>query len=107
MPSHHRAHHGSNPEYLDKNYANFLIIWDWLFGTFEPEREKVVYGHTENIHTCNPLKITFHEWIVMAKDVKRAGSLSDARRYLINPSGWHPVPSREGALETQARPVGE
>ena len=35
-PSHHRVHHGSNPEYIDKNYGNLLIIWDRLFGTFQP-----------------------------------------------------------------------
>ena len=35
-PSHHRVHHGSNPKYLDKNMGMFLIIWDKLFGTFQP-----------------------------------------------------------------------
>ena len=37
-PSHHRVHHASDPEYLDKNYAGMLIIWDRMFGTFvDPE----------------------------------------------------------------------
>ena len=36
-PSHHRVHHGSNPKYLDKNLGMFLIVWDRLFGTFQPE----------------------------------------------------------------------
>ena len=31
-PSHHRVHHGANPEYLDKNYAGVLIVWDRMFG---------------------------------------------------------------------------
>ena len=43
-PSHHRVHHGSNPEYIDKNYGNLLIIWDRLFGTFQPEESPVNYG---------------------------------------------------------------
>lgn len=29
---------GSNPEYLDKNYGGVFIIWDKIFGTFEPGR---------------------------------------------------------------------
>ncbi|MEO0330490.1 MAG: sterol desaturase family protein, partial [Bacteroidota bacterium] len=43
-PSVHRVHHGSNPKYLDKNYGGVLMIWDKLFGTFQREEEKVVYG---------------------------------------------------------------
>ena len=43
-PSHHRVHHGSNPQYIDKNYGNLLIIWDKMFGSFEPEKKPVVFG---------------------------------------------------------------
>jgi alkylglycerol monooxygenase len=39
-PSHHRVHHASNTRYLDRNHAGILIIWDRLFGTFEPEIRK-------------------------------------------------------------------
>ncbi len=53
-PSHHRVHHGTNPQYIDKNYAGSLIIWDKLFGTFEPEDEPVVYGVTEPLDSWNP-----------------------------------------------------
>jgi alkylglycerol monooxygenase len=53
-PSHHRVHHGRNPQYIDKNYAGSLIIWDKLFGTFEPEGETVEYGVTEPLDTWNP-----------------------------------------------------
>ena len=56
-PSHHRVHHGSNREYLDRNHGSILIVWDKLFGTFEPELEPVVYGLTKNIHTYNPARI--------------------------------------------------
>ncbi len=70
-PSHHRVHHGSNPLYLDRNHAGILIIWDKLFGTFQPEleNEKVVYGLVKNIKTYNPIKIAFIEWFYMFKDV--------------------------------------
>jgi sterol desaturase/sphingolipid hydroxylase (fatty acid hydroxylase superfamily) len=62
-PSYHRVHHGSNPEYVDKNYGNFLIIWDRLFGTFQPEVAQVQYGLLTNINTYNPLRIAFAEWL--------------------------------------------
>lgn len=56
-PSHHRVHHGSNPQYLDRNHGSILIIWDRLFGTFEREDEPVVYGLTKKIDTFNPLRV--------------------------------------------------
>lgn len=61
-PSHHRVHHGRNPQYIDKNYAGILIIWDRMFGTFEKEVETVEYGITKPINSFNPLVVTFTEW---------------------------------------------
>lgn len=90
-PSHHRVHHGSNPLYLDRNHAGILIIWDKLFGTFQPEikEEKVVYGLTSNINTFNPIKIAFHEWVAMFKDTFTGSKPLKARwQYLIKPPGW-------------------
>ena len=63
-------HHGSNPEYIDKNYGNLLIIWDRLFGTFEPEKAKVTYGLVNNVNTFNPIKITLMDWQAMLREVK-------------------------------------
>jgi len=87
-PSHHRVHHASNTRYLDRNHAGILIIWDRLFGTFEPETEKVRYGLTSNIHTYNLLEIAFHEYRNIYRDIKRAPALGDKLRYLIMPPGW-------------------
>lgn len=90
-PSHHRVHHGSNPIYLDRNHAGILIIWDKLFGTFQPELndEKVVYGLVKNIHTFNPIKIAFLEWVYMFKDAfSGKKSLKQRLLYLIKPPGW-------------------
>ena len=72
-PSHHRVHHGRNPQYIDRNYAGVLIIWDKLFGTFEPEGETVVYGITKPVNSFNPIKVTFSEWRDMLCDVSRSG----------------------------------
>ncbi len=90
-PSHHRVHHGSNPLYLDRNHAGILIIWDRLFGTFQPELkdEKVIYGLVKNIDTYNPIKIAFVEWINMFKDVFTGKkSLKNRMLYFIKPPGW-------------------
>uniref|UniRef100_A0A6B2L4M7 Fatty acid hydroxylase domain-containing protein n=1 Tax=Arcella intermedia TaxID=1963864 RepID=A0A6B2L4M7_9EUKA len=59
-PSHHRVHHGQNPQYIDKNYGGTLIIFDRIFGTFEPEKEPVVYGVTHLPQTWNPFVIQFY-----------------------------------------------
>ncbi|UPS91180.1 sterol desaturase family protein [Bizionia sp. M204] len=90
-PSHHRVHHGSNPLYLDRNHAGILIIWDKLFGTFQPElkEERVIYGLVVNINTYNPVKIAFIEWRNMLKDVFFGRkSLKNRFLYLVKPPGW-------------------
>jgi len=58
-PSAHRVHHGSNPQYIDKNYAAVFIVWDRLFGTYEPEVEPVRYGVTTGFMSYNPFVIQF------------------------------------------------
>ncbi|MCF1429134.1 MAG: sterol desaturase family protein [Shewanella sp.] len=72
-PSHHRVHHGRNPQYIDKNYAGVLIIWDRLFGTFVPERESVDYGITKPVNSHNPLVVTFSEWRDMLREAMAPG----------------------------------
>ncbi len=88
-PSHHRVHHATNPQYLDRNHAGIFIIWDRLFGTFEPEREKPVYGLVKNIDTYNPIKIAFLEWVDLLRDFfTTKTSLLNRFKYLIKPPGW-------------------
>lgn len=90
-PSHHRVHHGSNPIYLDRNHAGILIVWDKLFGTFQPEleTEKVKYGLVKNLNTFNPIKIAFSEWAYMFKDVFTGKkTLKDRWNYITKPPGW-------------------
>jgi sterol desaturase/sphingolipid hydroxylase (fatty acid hydroxylase superfamily) len=89
-PSHHRVHHASNTRYLDCNHAGVLIIWDRLFGTFSPETlsDPPVYGLTKNIHTFNPLKVLFHEYAALWRDVNRASGWRDRMRYLLLAPGW-------------------
>src|SRR3569623_1734853 len=87
-PSHHRVHHGANVEYLDRNHAGIFIIWDRLFGTFEREEARVVYGLTTNVHTFHLAKVGFHAVVAMAKDVVRAPTLRAKLGYIFAPFGW-------------------
>jgi len=98
-PSHHRVHHGANVEYLDRNHGGILIVWDRIFGTFEPERARVRYGLTKNIESFNPLRIAFEEWGRLLRAAFHARSLGEAASYLFRPPGWSPDGSTRTARE--------
>ena len=84
-PSHHRVHHGANEQYIDKNYGNLLIIWDRMFGTFEPEKANVRYGLVKNVNTFNPIKITLMEWSSIFKDMSKAPNLKESFNIFFGP----------------------
>ena len=104
-PSHHRVHHGSNRQYLDRNHGSILIIWDKLFGTFEPEREPVRYGLTRNIETFNPLRVATHEYVDMAHDVVNSDNWTDRLSYVVRGPGW--AYERRAALGVRQPPGAE
>lgn len=87
-PSHHRVHHGINPEYIDKNYAGSLIIWDKLFGTFQKENKPVQYGVTQALDSWNPfyanMKVFFDVWAY----AKHFSNISDKIKAFIKPPEW-------------------
>jgi len=89
-PSHHRVHHGSNEVYLDKNYGGILIVWDRLFGTFEPEGERVRYGLTKNIHTFKPVRVAFHEYIALWHDLRAVRDWRTRVVLVFKGPGWRP-----------------
>jgi sterol desaturase/sphingolipid hydroxylase (fatty acid hydroxylase superfamily) len=99
--SHHRVHHGSQRQYLDRNHGSILIVWDRLFGTFEPEGERVVYGLTKNIDTYNPLRIASHEYAAIAHDVATARTWRDRVAHVVRGPGWQ---SAAQAGATSMRP---
>ena len=84
-PSHHRVHHGANEQYIDKNYGNLFIIWDRMFGTFEPEKANVRYGLVKNVNTFNPIKITLMEWSSIFKDMSKAPNLKESFNIFFGP----------------------
>ena len=91
-PSAHRVHHGINPQYVDKNYANMFIFIDRLLGTYEPEVEPVKYGLITQANTSNPLALTTLEWKNIWRDLKTARSSHEMFCYLCGPPGWKPRP---------------
>jgi sterol desaturase/sphingolipid hydroxylase (fatty acid hydroxylase superfamily) len=96
-PSHHRVHHGSNPQYLDRNHGSILIVWDKLFGTFEPEGDTVVYGLTKNINTFAPARIATHEHRDMLHDVATSTTWRDRLSFVLRGPGWAYARHRERA----------
>ena len=87
-PSHHRVHHGSNRLYIDRNHGSILILWDRLFGTFQPEKEAVVYGLTKNIDSFNVGTIATHEFRSILRDVASATTWRERISFVVRGPGW-------------------
>ncbi len=107
-PSNHRVHHGSNPEYIDKNYGGVLIVFDHLFGTYAREQDDIgiVYGVIDPVTSRNPFAIAFYEWRRMARDVMSARRFRDAFWYMFGRLGWNPAgdkqPQQHGTMNEAA-----
>ena len=91
-PSHHRVHHAINPEYIDKNYGQILIIWDKIFNTFQIELENIkpVYGVLRPVSTWNPLVINFKHIFQLFKDAWNTKFIIDKVKIWFMPTGWRP-----------------
>ncbi|SKB93630.1 sterol desaturase family protein [Dyadobacter psychrophilus] len=102
-PSHHRVHHASNVQYLDKNMGMCLIIWDRIFGTFQEELETVppVYGLTKPIENATLANTVLHEWKEIGKDFKQKANLRTKLNYLIKAPGWSHDGSRQTTKDLQ------
>ncbi len=97
-PSHHRVHHGVNTQYLDKNFSEFLIVWDKWFGTFEEEKEPVCYGVIHPPRTWDPLGINLQFWKHLWDDAMAAPYWWDKFRIWFMPLGWRPRGVGDGPL---------
>jgi sterol desaturase/sphingolipid hydroxylase (fatty acid hydroxylase superfamily) len=86
LPSHHRVHHAVNPQYLDKNYAATLIVWDRLFGTYIEENETCVYGITKPLASFNPLWAQLHYYVELAKRAARVSGFDRMRVWFASPA---------------------
>lgn len=103
-PSHHRVHHGMDQLYLDKNYGGILIIWDRLFGTFQPEVFRPHYGLTKPVDTFNIWKLQTHEYVAIGRDVRDARGLRAKLGYVFGPPGWEPSPAARVRTQAHATP---
>ncbi|MEI9987191.1 MAG: sterol desaturase family protein [Aliidongia sp.] len=88
-PSHHRVHHASNSDYLDRNYGGILIVWDRLFGSFAQERPgtEIRYGLVHSVGSLNPIRLAFHEWHAMARDIGGARSWRERLGHMFGRPG--------------------
>ncbi|XP_006832354.1 PREDICTED: alkylglycerol monooxygenase [Chrysochloris asiatica] len=98
-PSHHRVHHGRNRYCIDKNYAGTLIIWDRIFGTFEAENEKVIYGLTHPINTFEPFKVQFHHLLYIWNTFWATPGFFNKFSVIFKGPGWSPGKPRLGLSE--------
>jgi len=96
-PSHHRVHHGANEQYLDRNYGGIPVMWDRIFGTFEPEGERVRYGLTRNLTTFNPVRVAFHEYAALGRDLRATRSWRARWNLLMRGPGYEPPPATSAA----------
>lgn len=91
-PSNHRVHHGQNPEYIDKNHGGVFIVWDRLFGTFQPELDhmQTIYGARTPLHSLNPVWANCQVWSSLVRDAWHTSSWWDKCRIWFMPTGWRP-----------------
>ena len=100
-PSHHRVHHATNPKYIDKNYGSTFIIWDRMFGTFQPEEERPDYGITTRVERpYNPVYLVFHEWVAIFKDMAKAKNFKQAMLIMFAyPGKYKPTGKKVPAVD--------
>ncbi len=89
-PSHHRVHHGCDEKYIDRNYAGTLIVWDRLFGSFQPEEEEPTYGLTRPLRSWNPIWANVHHYVDLAREGGAAPTRGERLKLWLKGPGWKP-----------------
>jgi sterol desaturase/sphingolipid hydroxylase (fatty acid hydroxylase superfamily) len=100
-PSHHRVHHATNSQYIDKNLGMVFIVWDRIFGTFAEEKEEVRFGLNGQAPTSHPLRVVFHEWQSMWADLCGTNSIKTKLMYIFGPPGWQAQGRVPGSLDAK------
>ncbi|XP_068091203.1 alkylglycerol monooxygenase isoform X1 [Hyperolius riggenbachi] len=106
-PSHHRVHHGRNPYCIDSNYGGTLIIWDRIFGTFVPEKDKVIYGLTHPINTFEPFSVQLQHLIHIWKTFWSTSGFWNKMSVIFKGPGWGPGKPRLGLPEELPEVTGD
>lgn len=79
-PTHHKVHHGSNPEYIDKNFGGTFVFWDKLFGTFQKQLKSVpinygVKGYKTNYDVVTANNLPFFNLLKIRFATKKSSSI--------------------------------
>ncbi|GAB3027901.1 sterol desaturase family protein [Oleiagrimonas citrea] len=92
-PSNHRVHHAVNDRYVDRNYGGILILWDRLFGTFQPERadDPPQYGTRSPLRSWNPLWANAEVYWATWLDAVHARRWRDRLQVWLRRPGWRPA----------------
>jgi alkylglycerol monooxygenase len=90
-PSNHRVHHAVNERYLDRNYGGILVVWDRLFGSFQEEDERCIYGTRKPLNSWDPLWANAEVYATLLRDSWRTRHWGDKLRVWIKPPGWQPA----------------
>ena len=90
MPDHHKVHHGSNSEYLDRNYGGVFIIWDKIFKTYAPLNEKPEYGLTTPIPHKDFMNIQLFYYKKLINNFKRFGIKRGVQLLFLGPEHQTP-----------------
>ncbi|KAM4029245.1 alkylglycerol monooxygenase isoform 1-T2 [Anomaloglossus baeobatrachus] len=106
-PSHHRVHHGRNPYCIDSNYGGTLIIWDRIFGTFVPEKDKVVYGLTHPVNTFDPFDVQMQHCVYMWNTFWSTPGFCNKLSVIFKGPGWGPGKPRLGLSEELPKVTGD
>lgn len=106
-PSHHRVHHAVDPEYIDKNYAGILIVWDRLYGTFIEEGAEPNYGVVKPLESFSPIWAQLEPFVKLARISARTARVRDRLAIWFAPPEWlpedHGGPVTIPAVEREAR----
>ncbi len=102
-PSNHRVHHAVNEGYVDRNYGGILVVWDRLFGTFQEEHERCVYGTRTPLNSWDPLWANLEVYAGLAATAWRTPRWRDKLAVWFKPPGWQPV----GAQPKPAFDIGQ
>ena len=89
-PSNHRVHHAVNDPYLDKNYGGILVLWDRMFGTFEEEKEKCVYGTRGLLNSWDPIWANAEIYSMLLQRSRTTKHWKDKILVWFKPAGWLP-----------------
>jgi hypothetical protein len=87
-PSNHRVHHARNARYIDRNFGGSLVLWDKLFGTYQPEDEAPVYGVTHLPPTRSAITASMGGFPELAADVRAAGGFRPSVRIAFGRPDW-------------------